>query len=43
MQKAGPSPKATPRQQANDGEAATPPVRQAPPAPGTGKLVDKTA
>jgi hypothetical protein len=43
MQKTGTSPKATPRQQANDGEAASPVVRQAPPPPGVGKLVDKTA
>jgi hypothetical protein len=42
MQKTGTSPKGPPRQQTNDGDA-TPVVRQAPPPPGMGKLVDKTA
>ena len=36
--------KSTPQQQANEREAATAPVvTQAPPPPGMGKLVDKTA
>ena len=44
MPKTGTSPKSTPAQQANEREAATPPVtRQAPPPPGMGKFVDKTA
>lgn len=44
MPKTGTSPKSTPQQQANDREDAAPPVvRQAPPPPGMGKLVDKTA
>lgn len=44
MPKTGTSPKSSPQQQANDREAETPPVvRQAPPPPGMGKLVDKTA
>jgi hypothetical protein len=43
MQKTGTPSKATPRQQANDGDAATPVVKQAPPPTGMGKLVDKTA
>jgi hypothetical protein len=43
MQKTGTSPKATPRPQANDGNAAASVVKQVPPPPGMGKLVDKTA
>jgi hypothetical protein len=44
MPKTGTSPKSTPQHQANEREAAAPPiVRQAPPPPGMGKLVDKTA
>jgi hypothetical protein len=45
MPKTGTSPKSTPAQQANEREAASPPVtRQAPPPPpGMGKFVDKTA
>ena len=43
MPKTGTSPKSTPEQQANEREAATPPVVQAPPPPGMGKIVDKTA
>ncbi len=44
MAKTGTSPKSTPQHQANEREAAAPPdVRQAPPPPGMGKLVDKTA
>jgi hypothetical protein len=44
MPQTGTSPKSTPQQQANEREAASPPaVRQAPPPPGMGKLVDKTA
>jgi hypothetical protein len=44
MPKTGTSPKSSPQQQANDTEAASQPVvRQAPPPPGMGKLVDKTA
>jgi hypothetical protein len=44
MPKTGTSPKSSLQQQANDREATNPPVvRQAPPPPGMGKLVDKTA
>jgi hypothetical protein len=44
MPKTGTSPRSTPQQQANEREdAARPVVRQAPPPPGMGKLVDKTA
>ena len=44
MPKTGTSPKSTPQHQANEREAASPTVvRQAPPPPGMGKLVDKTA
>jgi hypothetical protein len=43
MPKTGTSPKSTPQHQANEREAAAPVVRQAPPPPGMGKLVDKTA
>ena len=44
MPRTGTSPKSTPQQQANEREAAAPTVdRRAPPPPGMGKLVDKTA
>ena len=43
MPKTGTSPKTTPEQQASEREAATQPVVKAPPAPGTGKIVDKIA
>ncbi len=44
MPKTGTSPKSTPQHQANEREVASPTVvRQAPPPPGMGKLVDKTA
>ena len=44
MPKTGTSPKSSPQQQANEREAANQPVaRQAPPPPGMGKIVDKTA
>ncbi len=43
MPQTGTSPKSTPAQQANEREAATPPVNRAPPPPGMGKFVDKTA
>jgi hypothetical protein len=44
MPKTGTSPKSTPQQQANDREDATEHVvRQAPPPPGMGRLVDRTA
>ena len=44
MPKTGTSPKSTPQQQANEREDATAQVvRQCPPPPGMGKLVDKTA
>jgi hypothetical protein len=44
MPKTGTSPKEMPPQPTNERGAATPPVvRQAPPPPGMGKLVDKTA
>jgi hypothetical protein len=44
MPKTGTSPKASPQQQANEREAANQPAaRQAPPPPGMGKIVDKTA
>jgi hypothetical protein len=44
MPKTGTSPQQTPQQQANAREADDAPARkQAPPPPGMGKLVDKTA
>jgi hypothetical protein len=44
MPKTGTSPKSTPAQQTNEREAeASPVARQAPPPPGMGKFVDKTA
>jgi hypothetical protein len=44
MPKTGTSPQSAPQQQANDRDAddAAVTVRQAPPPPGMGKLVDKT-
>jgi len=45
MPKTGTSPKSSPTHQANDRDANIAPVeaKQAPPPPGMGKLVDKTA
>ncbi|HYC16378.1 MAG TPA: hypothetical protein VEC94_04155 [Pseudolabrys sp.] len=44
MPKTGTPPKSTPQQQANERDDVTAPiVRQAPPPPGMGKLVDRTA
>jgi hypothetical protein len=43
MQKTGTSPQTTPRRQASDGDSAASVVKQSPPPPGMGKLVDKTA
>jgi len=44
MPKTGTSPKSTPQQQASEREDTTAQVvRQCPPSPGMGKLVDKTA
>ena len=43
MPKTGTSPQQTPQQQANERDAdAAAAVRQAPPPPGMGRLVDKT-
>jgi hypothetical protein len=44
MPKTGTSPQQSPQQQANDRDAeASAAAKQAPPPPGMGKLVDKTA
>ena len=43
MPKTGTSPKETPPQPVNARESDQAPVKQAPPPPGMGKLVDKTA
>ena len=43
MPKTGTSPQETPPQPANARESANAPAKQAPPPPGMGKLVDKTA
>jgi hypothetical protein len=44
MEKSATSPgKSTPQRPTNDDERAPPIMRQAPPPPGMGKLVDKTA
>jgi hypothetical protein len=43
MPKTGTSPQQNPTEQANAREADSAPPKQAPPPPGMGKLVDKTA
>jgi len=43
MPKTGTSPQRNPPEQANAREADSAPPKQAPPPPGMGKLVDKTA
>ncbi len=43
MPKTGTSPQSAPQQQANDRDDAPTAAKQAPPPPGMGKLVDKTA
>ena len=43
MPKTGTSPRETPEQQAREREMATQPAVKAPPPPGMGKIVDKTA